>query len=590
MLALAGLAVMARPASAADTMVAAGGTLTLTDDLVLSGNDSLVAGAAGGARCTIDGATHGVKAMPGWTGRIQIASCDVVNLGSAALPAIDVQDASGGAVFDVRDSTFDVSGQITVQSFADMSFAFRNNTITATAAVPAVVSLADSRPAFHFRGNGGDSQKLFQGNRILKSWVHVEAGRNWLIGGSTPADSNVIVGVRAGFDVQGNGIVVRGNYVSVTGMLAGWNQIAALYASGDDGALLVEHNVIRGGNWLVRTFGGGELRYNLLADPYAIAWVLITPDAKARVHHNVMVRNNKLMETFYKVDGVKVVDSATDHTTQVYNNTMDASGYCYDVMGRAVSIDEQSFILSLRSNIFFNFPSDTGKSNTALVGPGQNSNFEAEMKGDPGAARLGYADYNLFYNPQAAQVDNYGVSVEGLAERTSAGFALNDAPAGGAKDAQADPMFKGPLPTVFPFDDQKVVEGEVNICQILAFYRDIYTPGAGSPAVDHGDPADGPGGAAVVDIGAIGAGADDPADQFGLLCDAADRVLAAPPTVETSCKQPIVIGGSGTGGTGGGGHGFVCVCDAGSGDAALPSLAAFAVLALCAARLRRAQS
>jgi hypothetical protein len=39
----------------------------------------------------------------------------------------------------------------------------------------------------------------------------------------------------------------------------------------------------------------------------------------------------------------------------------------------------------------------------------------------------------------------------------------------------------------------------------------MYAPAAGSPLTDKGDPADGAG----TDIGAIGSGAGDPADQFG---------------------------------------------------------------------------
>jgi hypothetical protein len=579
---VAALATFARPAAAQETMVAAGDSLTLTGDIVLQGSQSFVAGAAGGARCAIDGATHNVHTMPGWTGRIVIASCDVTNLGSASLAAIDVPGAGAGATFDVTDTVFDVSGYFHVESFEDMTFVFRGNTIPATSVVPAELALDSSKPAFHFRGTGGATQKLFQGNRILRSWVRVEAGRNWLIGGSTPAEGNVIVGIRAGLDVGGNAIVVRGNYVHVTGTLAGWNQIAAFYGSSDDGSLLVEHNVIRGGNWLVRSFSGGELRYNLLGDPYAIAWVLTTPSSGALIHHNVMIRNNKLMETFYKVSGLSVVGSGASRTTEFYGNTLDGSGYCYDLVGRAVSINEESYLLSLYNNVFFNFPSNTGASNTALVGPGTGADFKDEMKGDPGPARIEYADYNLFFNPDAATKDNYGVSVAGLTERTSPGFAASDAPAGGAKDEQIDPRFTGPLPKVFPFADDDVVSGAVSVCQILAFYRGIYTPRSDSPAVDHGE---GPG----ADIGAVGAGADDTNDKFGRLCADADNVLATPPTVDTNCPQ-APGGGSGTAGAGGTpGHGFVCVCDTGGGEFATTSLAALAALALYARMFRPAR-
>jgi len=578
----------ARPASATDTTVAPGASLTLSDDLVLSGTDSFVAGAFGGSRCSIDGASHSLKTMPGWTGRIVITSCDASNLGTEAVPGLDVlvgpgASAGPGATFDVRDTVFETSGQISVQTGNDdMTFVFRGNTIAVSSLVPAVMgSVVDSRPSFYFRGGGGSTQKLFQGNRILRSWMQVDGGNNWLIGGATPADGNVVVGVRAAIDVRGNQIVVRGNYVHVTGVLAGWNQVAALYGTGEDGAMVVEHNVVRGGNWLVRSFSGGELRYNLLGDPYVEAWVLVASDGQARIHHNVMVRNNKLMETYPRVTGIGVLNKATNPSVQVYNNTLDGSGYCYDLVARAVRIDEESLLSSLRSNVFFNLPSDEGPTNTALVGPGQTVDFKADMKGDPGPPRLGYADYNLFYNPRATTTDNYGVSVAGLTERVSPGFALNDVPAGGAKDAQVDPEFTGPLPTVFPFEDDDVIAGTVSVCQILAFYRQLYTPKAGSPLIGAGDPADG----ANINVGAVGG--DDPTDLFGRLCTASDTVLTTPPTLETTCTLPIVLGGgSGTGGTTGGNRGFVCVCETGSGGPAAPSLLLVAALILCA-RARR---
>src|SRR5205814_2091033 len=76
-----------------------------------------------------------------------------------------------------------------------------------------------------------------------------------------------------------------------------------------------------------------------------------------------------------------------------------------------------------------------------------------EKKTLPGPPRLGYADYNLFYNPDAAERCNYALSVPGKTERVDAGFGRHDVPAGGAKDAQVGPKFKGPIPSRFPFAD-----------------------------------------------------------------------------------------------------------------------------------------
>jgi len=48
--------------------------------------------------------------------------------------------------------------------------------------------------------------------------------------------------------------------------------------------------------------------------------------------------------------------------------------------------------------------------------------------------------------------------------------------------------------------------------EILARYRMRYTPKAGSPLIDKGDPAGGAGN----DIGAVGAGATNAADKLGV--------------------------------------------------------------------------
>ena len=50
------------------------------------------------------------------------------------------------------------------------------------------------------------------------------------------------------------------------------------------------------------------------------------------------------------------------------------------------------------------------------------------------------------------------------------------------------------------------------VSSVLALYRTHYTPQAGSPLIDAGDPAGGAGN----DIGAVGAGTSNANDKFGL--------------------------------------------------------------------------
>ncbi|HXU06371.1 MAG TPA: hypothetical protein VN903_35690, partial [Polyangia bacterium] len=578
-------------AHAATTAVPPGGSLALDQDLVLSGTDELTASASGSTRCAIDGQGHSIVTMEGWTGRIAISGCDLQNLGTADKPGVNVVASGDGATFDVQDSVFESSGQIAISAVGAMTFAFRDNTLAESGLVPIDLMLyPNARAAFVFTGPGGPSQKLFQGNRVLHSWVEVGNGNNWLIGGPSAADGNVLIGVRGGAKLDGSAIVVQGNYIRPTKNYDHVNQLAAFYGTGrPDSPMVIEHNVIRSGNWMIREVAHADLRYNLLGDPYAVSWVLASANADVRVHHNVLVRNNKLVEANVIVEGFRIGPGGPTDGPSVsfYNNTMDGSGKCYDWMKRAVSVDELAVVQSLRSNAFINFPAND-RDDTALVGPGQNQDYTFGKKGDPGPARLAYADYNLFYNPDAVVRDNYGISVDGAQERVTPGFALHDAESGGAKDQQDPPQYTGPLPVVFPFgDDDQIVMGNVTVCQILAFYRKLYTPAEGSPLIDTGDPADGAGN----DIGAIGAGVPAADDLFGTFCSDAERDLPNPPTIETKCPSPITSG-SGTGGIGGNPPppGFMCVCDeSATAPGALPLTILAALLALALFRVRRAR-
>ncbi|HYF48475.1 MAG TPA: hypothetical protein VEJ63_03665, partial [Planctomycetota bacterium] len=172
---------------------------------------------------------------------------------------------------------------------------------------------------------------------------------------------------------------------------------------------------------------------------------------------------------------------------EVYNNVFDGSGGIFG----AIELNHDSVMPSLRNNVFYNFTA------SVIVGVGSKPKADGSL-----SEQLGYADYNLFYNPKAQKIDNYACGVKGKAERKDAGFALNDIPKAGAVDAQADPKFKGPIPEKFAFDVADIKSGKVTVSQILKHYREAYSPQPGSPLIDAGDPADGAG----TDIGAVSAG------------------------------------------------------------------------------------
>jgi hypothetical protein len=126
--------------------------------------------------------------------------------------------------------------------------------------------------------------------------------------------------------------------------------------------------------------------------------------------------------------------------------------------------------------VFFNHPTSFANG-TATVRPGFT-----EKSTSPGPARLGYADYNLFYNPDAKERQNYALSVKGKTERIDAGFARHDVPAAGPKDAQVNPKFKGSVPKRFPFSDDGIWSRKITVGTILAFYRAAYTPANAAPS------------------------------------------------------------------------------------------------------------
>ena len=81
-----------------------------------------------------------------------------------------------------------------------------------------------------------------------------------------------------------------------------------------------------------------------------------------------------------------------------------------------------------------------------------------------------------------------------------------------AHDRTGDPQLTDPPATVFDLDEVGVWKRTLGVRDVLGTYRMRYTPGPGSPLVDTGDPAGGGGN----DIGAVGAGAANADDKFGM--------------------------------------------------------------------------
>lgn len=514
MLLAAGVVLTWRMPARADETVEAGQTLALKEDLVLTGADSLEIKGTPDRRCTLLGNGHRIRTKGDWTGSVRIRNCDIHQLGAVAkltddgsriateFPAIDLA-ISGKGTLVVENCVFDESAAVHVQNDGESTTIFRGNTIKENTLARADKDIGKSSPCFLGRGRS-PTRKRFQGNHIERSQARFTAP-NWLVGGDTDADSNICIGLRIGLLAEGEGTLVRGNYLHlrmpITKEFPYYSQVTTFSTS--KGAV-GEHNVIRDGEWIVR-FVEGEFRYNLITD--IIDHDLMQNGSIGRVHHNLFLAGHSDSRPGSMSGCIAVIypPKKPGDGIEIFNNVFDGGGWM-DVP--AIEVASGAFVKSVRNNVFCNFAHKDRyfKGPQGAIRPAWND--EATEKKPP---RLGYADYNLFHNPKVAAPRNYLLSVADKRERMDAGFGRNDVPRGGKANEQADPKFNQQLPEKFPFADDDIKAGKVTVSKILAFYRTAYSPGAGSPLIGAGDPADGEG----TNIGAIGAGKESVADQFG---------------------------------------------------------------------------
>jgi hypothetical protein len=509
------LVVLPPPSAAAPVVVEAGRTLTLTDDLVLTGADTLEIKGTAERPCTLVGNRHRVRAGAGWTGSLKITHCTIKNLGG--LPkrsdVTGLITGNGPAAFDLKvggagdvtieNCTLDACAAVHLHTDDGSTAAFRHNTILDTSVVAITKNVEHSGDAFT-AGGISRGRKRFQGNFVARGKVVIRAP-NWLIGGDADADANLCIGYRVGIVADGAGTAVRGNYFHLlmpkSEEYPYWSQVSVFTAGRQ---VVGEHNVVRDGEWIVR-FVEGEFRYNLVTD--IIDHDLMQTGSYGRVHHNLFLAGDPGHWAGSMSACIMVVylPKVPGDAIEVFNNVFDG-GNRLDVPG--IEVCPGGAVKSVRNNVFFNF----AHKETYFKRPQAAIRMLwSEAPAEEKPARLGYADYNLFHNPAAKTPRNYLLSVPGKAERKDAGFGLNDVPRGGKIDEQADPKFRGPIPKKFPFADEDIKARRVGVSKVLAFYREAYTPGVGSPLIGAGDPADGPGSY----IGAVGAGANPPDDFFG---------------------------------------------------------------------------
>ena len=461
-----------------DPMPAHAHTIDLSSDLVLSGNTSL-----DWSDAIVNGHGHTVTAAPGYTGTVTIHDSFVTGLASFD-NKLGIDVTTTGAV-DIAHSVFEATAPLHLVVDGSAPIRIIGNELRSTNYVTYVSADPTRSPILDLSGSTSGA-KVLQGNNIGAGIVHIEGMSGWQIGGLQDSQGNILVAPRCVIALENSpDAVIQGNYMHHD-YYGGFSQGFNLQLDGGSDHALAEHNVIRDSSWPLQSFGG-EFRYNLVVNSGHT--FIRSAQSGAKFHHNVFVHaqapNSEYDAGMLLYSGEQ--DVAFDH------NTMDAGGSVAMYDAPAIVLGSSSVSLaSLRDNVFMNFANTRGGfAGRAIIDSGAS-------EGSVSSPRIARADYNAWYNPLAASTAHY---LPGLVSG-----------AAGAHDVAKDPSFAGNVPEVpYQIDEGAVWLRELGVSAVLGHYRALYTPKAGSPLIDAGDPADGAG----VDIGAIGAGAADPADKFG---------------------------------------------------------------------------
>jgi PKD repeat protein len=457
---------------AVDAPPAYADVVNLPGDVVLTGSMNYELIGSPNARIRLNGNGFTIRSDSSWAGRLTLKYVDVTNLGVLLDPTPGVQVTTTSAV-EIAHCIFDATNSLDVAVNGSATAViraneFRSNMFMNVAQFPINLTTGPDAtdPVVRLQGNS-TATHFFQGNNVGLSTIDVNHAHNWLIGGATAAEGNVFIGPRVGIVLQnGSGHQIRGN-ISDQIYYGGWSQGNNFELSSDPG-LLVEHNFISGGSWPVRGTGG-TFRYNLVVNA-GEDWLWIT-QSDAQVHHNIFAEGANDRAGIFLLYGPQGV--------QFTNNTLDGGGLEQNQIPLLADDGSASHIAS---NVFYRFHG------TPIVGI-------------RGTGTTVSANYNLFHNPGVPAIRNYQD---------------NRAPAQdiGGLNAQVDPQFATPTPPSYnAINRGDVWNRTLTLGQLLSTYRAYYMPAPGSPLTDAGDPAGGAGN----DIGAVGSGALNSADQFGLL-------------------------------------------------------------------------
>lgn len=493
------------PSPASDGATLDGPPITIVVDPLPAGKTTLslsadVGGSVNWNNLLVIGNGHVVQP----NGSVTIIDSMVTGLGTAASDGIDGTATS----LDIEGSVFEATGALNLTVTGGATI--RNNEFRANNLLTFESSDPDAAPILTLSGKTA-ATKLFQGNRLGAGRLVFYDTSHWLIGGDGDAQTNILIGPRATINLTGgsDNMTVRGNY-DHHNYRGGWSQGFNLVSSQAGSGILVEHNLFRGSSWPVQDVSG-EFRYNLIYG-YGHTWLRSGNDG-ALIHHNVFAPE----EGGGELDqGIWFYSGETG--IQIYNNTFDGGGNSvsnngaggeFPFAGPVVEVNNNSHVASLRNNLM------------TYTRDYENSAGTAHVIGD--AATFGTIDYNAFYSPDNSTHDNYDIA--GVTEGVTPGFAAHDVSGSGAVGVKDGQLAGAPFaaPRIYPYasvvDESAVWNRTQTLSTILAAFRARYTPAAGSPLIDAGDPADNDAFGRRTDIGAIDRGGHG-LDRFGKFGDA----------------------------------------------------------------------
>jgi MYXO-CTERM domain-containing protein len=442
------------------------------------------------------------------SGNVVIKNSLITGLGSLLNTGMKGMVASA----DIEDSVFEATGEVSLNFNGSGMGVIKNNEFRANNLIRFDPSNdPDKSPVIVITGSN-NTPKQFQGNRMGAGRVVFDHVSNWLIGGDTDDQSNIIMGPRGVLYLVNNitDVTVRGNYdhhFYRGGWSQGFNLNFSCLECGDAAGtrVLIEHNYMRGGSWPLQSLVG-EFRYNVIVHYGHDWWRGATTGAIA--HHNLFVSDG----TGDLNEGVWMYTGETG--VLIYNNTFDGGAKIGDFIGPDVRVEKTSRVTSFRNNLI-----------TYSIGTGPH------IIGDPDTFL--YADYNSFYSPDRTTKQNYMLTITGKTEGSD-GFAGHDVSGTGAIGVMDGQLDASPFADTRIYPIETIIdEGAVwnktqKVSAILAAFRAHYTPAAGAPIIDTGDPQDNDSQGRRADIGAIDATGHDQ-DKFGKFGSPPSETV--PPTV-----------------------------------------------------------